>query len=139
MSTRPRVQGTSQVHSSLCRCQVHNLYHPAIVQVLSAQYIPVQCTLTPIFRNASSLQYCTHPFFYFATVFCFVLTRLFLSSSGLGNKNGTPTKCLVSKCQVYKTSGFKTSGFKTFGQTAIEIKAPIRPVFKFDILIKQKV
>jgi hypothetical protein len=35
----------------------------------------------------------------------------------------------------FKMSGFKMSGFKT----SIEIKASIRPVLKFDILIKKKV
>ncbi len=40
-----------------------------------------------------------------------------------------------TKRQIYKTSNFKTSGFKT----SIEIKAQKRPIFKFDILIKQKV
>ncbi len=45
-----------------------------------------------------------------------------------------------AKRQVYKTSGFKTSGFKTSGfKTSIEIKASIQPVFKFYIVIKQKV
>jgi hypothetical protein len=44
-----------------------------------------------------------------------------------------------TKRHVYKTSGFKTSGFKTPGfKTSIKIKASIRPVFVFDILIKQK-
>ncbi len=40
-----------------------------------------------------------------------------------------------TKRQVYRTSGFKTSGFKT----SIEIKASKRQLFKFDILIKQKI
>jgi hypothetical protein len=45
-----------------------------------------------------------------------------------------------TKRQFYKTSGFKTSGFKTSGfKTSIEIKASKDSVFKFDILIKQKV
>jgi hypothetical protein len=34
----------------------------------------------------------------------------------------------------YPISGFKTSGFKS-----IEIKASLHPIFKFDLLIKQKV
>jgi hypothetical protein len=47
---------------------------------------------------------------------------------------------MFTKRPVYKTSGFKTSGFKTFGfKTSIEMKASICPVFKFDILTKQKV
>jgi hypothetical protein len=50
------------------------------------------------------------------------------------------SKRQVTKRQVCKTSGFKTSGFKTFGfKTSVEIKVSICPVFKFDILIKQKV
>ena len=44
------------------------------------------------------------------------------------------TKRLIYKTSDFKTSGFKKSGFKT----SIEIGASKRPVFKSDILIKQK-
>ena len=57
------------------------------------------------------------------------------------------SKRSVSKRQVYKTSGLQNVRFQNvqfqnvrFGfKTSIEIKASKRPVFKFDILIKQKV
>jgi hypothetical protein len=62
---------------------------------------------------------------------------------------GSPTKrqvskCLVSerpvsKCQVYKTSGFKTSELQNVRFTKCQVSKRKRPVFKFDIFIKQKV
>ncbi len=60
------------------------------------------------------------------------------------------SKCLVSKRpvskrQVYKTSGLQNVRFQNvwfqnvWFQNSIEIKATIQPVFKFYIVIKQKV
>jgi hypothetical protein len=61
--------------------------------------------------------------------------------------HGTPTKRQVSKRQVSKrlvskTSGFKTSGLQNVRFTKRQVSKRLvskRPVFKFDIVIKQKV
>jgi hypothetical protein len=51
------------------------------------------------------------------------------------------SKRLVSKRQIYKTSGLQNVRFQNVSgfKMSTEIKASKRPVFKFDILFKQKV
>jgi hypothetical protein len=64
-----------------------------------------------------------------------------------GNIRVHSSKTSGFKTSGFKTSGFKTSGFKTSGLQNVRFTksqvskrlASKRPVFKFDILIKQKV